>query len=507
MESFKLYLPSNASVDHFPNNTPSNFQTHLSDPIQLEGNWEAGLESIFYSSKIGNDDEIARVRIDTKTEYRGLATLSYPLRYKLENNDKWKTSAHITKDYMPNVTFNTRENVANLLTTINRSILREGDMSNGAFNFRKEGKYIVFEGATNGVVVDISITIARYLGFGWQHIFCGKEKLRAIHKPVIPLNNSLSHNDYRVHFADTNVLKRATRLIVKNPGFGFPKSKEILEQALKSVITSKYNIELKFHTSGKLIVKNFEDNLILRFSKDFSKTFHIAEAIIGKKEEWATNVFNPDNAYTDDFWYLDIFLDDIASMMQPLLHSVLIEFSPRRFIDAANIIPMLNKAILERLKLTTFGAYVASSHRCEFSLVKNHTRFELGNWITAAISPNLAFLLGFDVTTFKGEGVYVSKRLPATLEQREQHLFILSDIIQHTSFGDKKVDILQEFVHESSDSDQKRLIEKRFHPITYSPVKTCYIENVSIKVANELFQPVFINDSKTVAIIHFRKCK
>ncbi len=50
-------------------------------------------------------------------------------------------------------------------------------------------------------------------------------------------------------------------------------------------------------------------------------------------------------------------------------------------------------------------------------------------------------------------------------------------------------------------------IEKRFHPITYNPVKSSYIENVSIKVANELLQPVFINDSKTVVIIHFRKRK
>ena len=64
----------------------------------------------------------------------------------------------------------------------------------------------------------------------------------------------------------------------------------------------------------------------------------------------------------------------------------------------------------------------------------------------------------------------------------------------------------QEFIHEA-DEHTKRIIEKRFHPISYNPVKRSYIENLQIQVVNELFEPVFIKDSKTVVIIHFRKRK
>ena len=68
------------------------------------------------------------------------------------------------------------------------------------------------------------------------------------------------------------------------------------------------------------------------------------------------------------------------------------------------------------------------------------------------------------------------------------------------------MDLLQEFIHEANDH-KKSIIEKRFHPISYNQVKRYYIDNLQIQVVNELFEPVFIKDSKTVVIIHFRKRK
>jgi len=57
MESFKLVLPSNASYEHFPNNTSSHYKTYLHNPIQLEGQWEVAAESIYYSANIENEQE------------------------------------------------------------------------------------------------------------------------------------------------------------------------------------------------------------------------------------------------------------------------------------------------------------------------------------------------------------------------------------------------------------------------------------------------------------------
>ena len=153
--------------------------------------------------------------------------------------------------------------------------------------------------------------------------------------------------------------------------------------------------------------------------------------------------------------------------------------------------------------LTT--AYDERKHNCELSLPNNHTKLTVGEWINLKISRNLSFILGFDEERFR-HGEYLSKKLPATLQQREQHLFVLTDFIQSTTYGDAKIDVLEEFVHDDK-GNEKTIIEKRFHPITYNPVKRSYIENIQIQIVNEIFNPIFINDSKTIVILHLRKRK
>jgi hypothetical protein len=45
---FYLTLPSNASLDVFPDNKTGSYRVKLPHPIDLNGNWEVGLYSISY---------------------------------------------------------------------------------------------------------------------------------------------------------------------------------------------------------------------------------------------------------------------------------------------------------------------------------------------------------------------------------------------------------------------------------------------------------------------------
>lgn len=47
-DQFYLTLPSNSSMDYYPQNTVSNYITHLSRPVQLEGSWEVALVEVHY---------------------------------------------------------------------------------------------------------------------------------------------------------------------------------------------------------------------------------------------------------------------------------------------------------------------------------------------------------------------------------------------------------------------------------------------------------------------------
>lgn len=53
-QDFYVTLPSNSSFEYFPDNTASNFRTHLRRPIDLEGDWEVGLVEFHYPNSWDN---------------------------------------------------------------------------------------------------------------------------------------------------------------------------------------------------------------------------------------------------------------------------------------------------------------------------------------------------------------------------------------------------------------------------------------------------------------------
>ena len=57
MSRFVLTLPSNSSMDHFPNNTAARYTTKLVETLELEGAWEVGLLEIASPSSIENVSE------------------------------------------------------------------------------------------------------------------------------------------------------------------------------------------------------------------------------------------------------------------------------------------------------------------------------------------------------------------------------------------------------------------------------------------------------------------
>jgi hypothetical protein len=57
MSRFYLTLPSNASMEVYPNNTAAQFQTKLSSKMELEGEWEAGLVEISCPNEFFNVDK------------------------------------------------------------------------------------------------------------------------------------------------------------------------------------------------------------------------------------------------------------------------------------------------------------------------------------------------------------------------------------------------------------------------------------------------------------------
>ena len=57
MTHFYVTLPSNSSMQYYPENTVTKYKTHLAQPISLEGDWEVGLSEIEYHRTWYNVEE------------------------------------------------------------------------------------------------------------------------------------------------------------------------------------------------------------------------------------------------------------------------------------------------------------------------------------------------------------------------------------------------------------------------------------------------------------------
>ena len=57
MTSFYMTLPSNSSMNYYPENTVTKYKTHLAQPISLEGDWEVGLFEFEYHRTWYNVEE------------------------------------------------------------------------------------------------------------------------------------------------------------------------------------------------------------------------------------------------------------------------------------------------------------------------------------------------------------------------------------------------------------------------------------------------------------------
>ena len=57
MTNFYMTLPSNSSMNYYPENTVTKYKTHLAQPISLDGEWEVGLFEIEYHRTWYNVEE------------------------------------------------------------------------------------------------------------------------------------------------------------------------------------------------------------------------------------------------------------------------------------------------------------------------------------------------------------------------------------------------------------------------------------------------------------------
>lgn len=201
--SFYVTLPSNSSMDYYPNNTVTNYITKLPQTIDLKGLWSVGLSELQYSYSFYNVTE-------SETQ---LLLYSY-----------WKDGEEKVYDISPSAGHYESPNI--LINHINNAIAENEPKANVVrFSYNEISKKITikFDKETRGFFsLLMSQPMAELLGFEWQAKQPHHNYREGLWSGEVPLNlkqNLLLGEDNKVELLPMALSYTATSICDLRRGF------------------------------------------------------------------------------------------------------------------------------------------------------------------------------------------------------------------------------------------------------------------------------------------------
>ena len=181
-----------------------------------------------------------------------------------------------------------------------------------------------------------------------------------------------------------------------------------------------------------------------------------------------------------------------------------VDVYPWRFKTVKKAMQNVSKQVATILHQNLNWRYNDEIH--EFSLTRSpngYTKLVTGAKLKVRFSDNLHRLFGLSRASSEHPHSYGVRHVRNLVGTNEQ-LFLLSNIVKPTAYGQHRLQILQSFVYERS---KETVIEKRFQPITYLPLKSNSIDMIQLQVTDINYEPVNLPDATTIVCLYFRKIR
>ena len=485
-------------MDVYPNNKPSEYQVQLNPPLRLEGDWLVGVENVCYHSAIGNVDEKERITLTASTYEEVPLNDDFNFPYKLTQDGKWNYEwIQLDSDYYGDSDLG---KMRDTLNSGNRLIMKDETMKVYAFSvYHWHGKlYYKFQSFSSGFTLRVNSDLALHLGFGRdENLF----STRVANHTKVDKTGQINPSHYKVKIFDSNVVECEERIILKKRDETALSLKSLVECWNKTV-GKKYG-ETAQATSDTFNILKKNDKLTIAFSPSLHHVIKHYGPLIGSGSFEGNAPYLLSKEAKDE-WYVEIYGDRIKKQRKYHDYYSVINTSPRQFSTVDVFIRKINAHLTMVVKKQLRDKYEAALHHISFSIKSQKTVLKLGSQMKCHLTDNLMKLFGFAHHTFY-EPYTTSVETPMTLDKREQHLYIQSDLIQAVAFGDKKEYIMRDFIHDKDNSFG--IMEKLFEPILYHPVVKQTIPTISIRITNGLHECIHLRDTKTLVTLIFRKAK
>ena len=497
MDSFPVYLPSNACQQIYPNNTASDYQTHIDQTINLNGEWEVGVESICYSSHIDDESNRAQVLCDLEVWKQHSVNDYIPYKFKLNQHGKWKGLAGIVPTQFEEDPNNT-EGVMKTLNNMNSQIFKE---KKTGFTFKND--VYTKPSELNDFALRLSPRLAQVLGYP-NNVLSGKGDVLAFKQYRKVGEKKLRAKDYLLKYFSPDVQQRVKRFELLAKNYYFDGKESTFLKLWSEKIKGVQDVVIRF-SNHKLIIDNYRSDFVILFSPELRKAVGHELPIIGRGTTWASRKVNFLEGAIAESWYVEIFSTDLKFLTSEVEeYRLTLDIYPWQNETMEKAMEGINQEVKNAVQKKLNTLYDVRHHHFYLSLTKSgFSKLVLGKWMKIHFSKNLAHLFAMSNTALQHPEVRSMRRV-GTFKNRERQLFLLSNIAKTTAYGKQHVQILQNFLHKPK---EKAFIEKRFEPIMYVPLLHNSIDKIHLQLTTEDDEPINITDSKTLVCLIFRKVR
>ena len=494
METFEVFLPSNACEDIYPDNTPSDFRTRFDNAIEFDGEWEVGVQSIFYSTHIDESVRKERLDCDVTTVKKTFANETNEYKFLLTEEGKWKGFLGVTPTEFEEDPKNIK-GVVDTLNKMNKLLMKDKN----AFYFSKNGYN---SEPPKHFILQITPRLAQVLGYGY-HVVFAKKMYHSRRNRQKPGKGKLTANDYLLKYFFADALQRKARIVLKaeNDPFGGEQGQFLLLWYEK--VEKRFNeLRAKFKRK-RLIIDTYSSDLAVLFSPALARAIDHDPLIMGRGTTWGGGNTNLKKQSLSEAWYVDVYCTELRLNEPEVIPPLTLDVFPWQEESIEKVMETVNEQMKTSLQ-DNFKSYDSDDHRFHLSLDENgYSKLALGAGLKIKMSQDLLYLLGMPQALLQAPEINGVRPIGKTVS-RDRHLFLLSNVAKPTAFGQQDFPILQSFLHKAK---KGVLYEKRFEPIVYLPVKSNYIDMIQLQLTDDSYKPVSIKDSKTVVCLYFRKVR
>lgn len=468
ISDFYVTLPSDASLEMFPENTQSSFRTKLSAPLMLTGDdWEVGLTEIFIPKTWYNVDK---------------HNSAYSVTLDVEER-----MARVPEEHDIDILLDPNMNILEFCTKVNNEIIKHLKNENVKFQPQKDRVYIeIATGHEVHIPIESSPKMLAMLHYSAQNLnltetksfkyksLTGprtREKIKIVNKQI---------QSFREYLLSTKPIQSGEQYLQTG--------KQLADTLNENVRLLNLKDKIKFTYSSEKEEMYFEIDKEIKIHMDKKS----APTLMQKLGMNARERFDVLNNHTFQ-------MDSKAQVKTGETMKIVV---PVRYEDVKQVRKNIGFNLSPGMYKTSELFFSAFEH-VNLSLLPNSK-------VVLRVLPNqelqlskgLAEMLGFTKTGFT-EGMYVSQ-YPLGIDAGITEIYVYSDLVSSHHVGDAFAPLLRVIPTRSVSSDE---IVKHYDRPLYFPVNKKFIETIFIELRTGFGEKITFTAGKTHVVLSFRRKK